>query len=266
MPELDADELTRASPSRSSPSPSRRRRPGARPSSRRPRARPLPGDLQGRLEALGLPGHLLGDDLRRRRRSVRAPMPRSPGRWVCRLPAAPGCRAVPARCCSSSAPGFETLRAARSLAASLRLDPDSVQWATRGELAGLAPKGSRMTTVETAMDRRQDAAASGTVTIVAVDAPLRTDAYWMSQMLADLVADRGVGRRRGHPQARGPRALDRRAPPGRRARRAPTPTSAPTLPPSCARWPPPWRSLDGVRATPHRWASLLCERLENTKA
>jgi hypothetical protein len=24
--------------------------------------------------------------------------------------------------------------------------------------------------------------------------------------------------------------------------------------------------LDGVRATPHRWASLLCERLESTKA
>ena len=41
-----------------------------------------------------------------------------------------------------------------------------------------------MTTVETAMDRRQDAAASGNVTIVAVDAPLRSDSYWMSQMLA----------------------------------------------------------------------------------
>jgi hypothetical protein len=24
--------------------------------------------------------------------------------------------------------------------------------------------------------------------------------------------------------------------------------------------------LDGVRATPHRWASLLCERLEGTQA
>jgi hypothetical protein len=24
--------------------------------------------------------------------------------------------------------------------------------------------------------------------------------------------------------------------------------------------------VDGVRATPHRWASLLCERLESTQA
>ena len=24
--------------------------------------------------------------------------------------------------------------------------------------------------------------------------------------------------------------------------------------------------LDGMRATPHRWASLLCERLEGTQA
>ena len=70
-------------------------------------------------------------------------------------------------------PGVETLRAAQSLAASLRLDPDRVQWATRGDLAGLAPENSRMTTVDAALDRRQDAAVAGTVTIVAVDAPLR---------------------------------------------------------------------------------------------
>ena len=80
-------------------------------------------------------------------------------------------------------PGIETLRAAQSLAASLRLDPEQVQWATRGDLAGLAPKGSRDDD-----DRRRDRPApgrrdAGTVTIVAVDAPLRTDAYWMAQML-----------------------------------------------------------------------------------
>src|SRR6185312_11348027 len=79
-------------------------------------------------------------------------------------------------------PGVDTLRAARALAASLRLDPERVQWATRGELAGLAPK--HMTTIEAAVDRRTEALAAGTVTIVAVDAPLRTDAYWMAQMLA----------------------------------------------------------------------------------
>jgi hypothetical protein len=39
-------------------------------------------------------------------------------------------------------PGVETLRVAQSLAASLRLDPDRVQWATRGDLAGLAPESS----------------------------------------------------------------------------------------------------------------------------
>ena len=39
-------------------------------------------------------------------------------------------------------PGVETLRAARSLAASLRLDPDSVQWATRGELRASPPRAA----------------------------------------------------------------------------------------------------------------------------
>ena len=81
-------------------------------------------------------------------------------------------------------PGVETLRAAQTLAASLRLDPDRVQWATRGDLAGLAPESSRVTTVGAAINRRDDAAVAGTVTIVAVDAPMRADAYWTAQMMA----------------------------------------------------------------------------------
>ena len=125
-------------------------------------------------------------------------------------------------------PGADALRAARSLAASLHLDPDCVQWATRGDLAGLAPRSSRVTSIDAAIDRRQEPAAAGTVTIVAVDAPLRTDAYWMAQLISDLVAGCGLGGRRGHPQARGPRAVDRRAAPGRRADRPGHRPSAPT--------------------------------------
>ena len=162
-------------------------------------------------------------------------------------------------------PGFETLRAARGLAASLRLDPDSVQWATRGELAGLAGKGSRITTVDTAMDRSQDAASSGTVTIVAVDAPLRTDAYWMSQMLAiwSPTAVWVVVEATRKPEDLGPwidglprvdavvvTDTDLSADPAAVLRQVAAPVAL----------------LDGVRATPHRWASLLCERLENTTA
>src|SRR3712207_9189511 len=55
-------------------------------------------------------------------------------------------------------PGLEALRASRSLAVSLRLDPDRVLWATRGDLAGLAPEASRVTTVDAAIDRRIEAA------------------------------------------------------------------------------------------------------------
>jgi hypothetical protein len=162
-------------------------------------------------------------------------------------------------------PGVETLRAAQSLAASLRLDPDRVQWATRGDLAGLAPKASRMTTVETAIDRRQEAADAGTVTIVAVDAPLRTDAYWMSQMLAiwSPVAVWAVVEATRKPEDLEPwidglprvdalvvQDTDLSADPAAVLAQVALPVAL----------------LDGVPATPHRWASLLCERLESTKA
>jgi hypothetical protein len=162
-------------------------------------------------------------------------------------------------------PGVETLRAARSLAATLRLDPERVQWATRGDLAGLAPESSRMATIDAAIDRRQAAAGSGTVTIVAVDAPMRTDAYWMAQMLAiwSPVAVWAVVEATRKPEDLEPwldglsrvdalivQDTDLSADPAAVLRRVAAPVAL----------------LDGVRATPHRWASLLCERLEDGQA
>jgi len=162
-------------------------------------------------------------------------------------------------------PGIETLRAAQSLAASLRLDPDRVQWATRGDLAGLAPESSRVTTVGAAMNRRDDAAAAGTVTIVAVDAPMRADAYWTAQMLAicSPVAVWAVVEATRKPEdlepwiARLPQVdaivvqdTDLSTDPAAVLRRVDAPVAL----------------IDGARATPHRWASLLCERLENPQS
>jgi hypothetical protein len=159
-------------------------------------------------------------------------------------------------------PGLETLRTAQTLAASLRLDPDRVLWATRGDLAGLAPESSRVTTVGAAINRRDDAAAAGTMTIVAVDAPLRADAYWTAQMMAvwTPAAVWAVVEATRKPEDLEPwidglpqvdalivQDTDLSADPAAVLRRVDTPVGL----------------VDGARATPHRWASLLCERLEN---
>jgi hypothetical protein len=267
MPELDADELddldalTSALLADLEPNVVPPSAPAVAPQAP---IRSVPGDLQGRLEALGLPGHLLGttfdDDVAGQ--GTYAALTRA---LALRLPAAPELPSGAGEVLFVVGPGFETLRAARSLAASLRLDPDNVQWATRGELAALAAKGSRITSVDTAMDRSQDAASSGTVTIVAVDAPLRTDAYWMSQMLAiwSPTAVWVVVEATRKPEDLGPwigglprvdavvvTDTDLSAAPAAVLHQVAAPVAL----------------LDGVRATPHRWASLLCERLENTKA
>ncbi|MBW8766316.1 MAG: hypothetical protein JF630_08870 [Geodermatophilales bacterium] len=221
-----------------------------------------PSEVIGRLDALGLPGDLLGpafaDDVATH--GTYAALTRALG---LRLPKAPAVPDGAGEVLFVVGPGVETLRAARSLAASLRLDPERVQWATRGDLAGLAPESSRMTTVDTAIHRRHEASNALTLTIVAVDAPLRTDAYWMSQMLAiwspdavwavleatrkpeDLLAwlD-GLSR----VDALIVQDTDLSADPAAVLRRVAAPVAL----------------LDGVRATPHRWASLLCERLEST--
>jgi hypothetical protein len=216
------------------------------------------------LRALGLPQRLLGDGFVEdvAGQGAYAALTRA---LALRLPAAPVMPDGAGEVLFVVGPGAEALRAARSLAVSMRLDPDRVQWATRGDLAGLAPKGSRMTTVDAAIDRRQDAAAASTVTIVAVDAPLRTDAYWMSQMLAIWapVAVWAVVEATRKPEDLEPwiaglprldalmvQDTDLSADPAAVLERVAAPVAL----------------IDGVRATPHRWASLLCERLETGQA
>jgi hypothetical protein len=224
----------------------------------------VPGDVADRLAALGLPTRLLGDGFAAdvERRGVYAALTRALG---LRLPAAPELPTGAGEVLFVVGPGVETLRAARSLAASLFLDPDRVQWATRGDLAGLAPSSSRMTSVDTAIARRTDAAAASTVTIVAVDTPMRTDTYWLKQMLAiwSPVAVWAVVEATRKPEDVEPwldsmarldalivQDTDLSADPAAVLHRVAAPVAM----------------LDGVRATPHRWASLLCERLEGAEA
>jgi hypothetical protein len=229
-----------------------------------PPAPPAPGEVAGRLEALGMPAGLLGPTFAEDVEALGtyAALTRA---LALRLPPPPELPSGAGEVLFVVGPGVETLRTARTLAASLRLDPDRVQWATRGDLAGLAPRSSRMTTIEEAIDRRADAGVAGTVTIVAVDAPLRTDAYWIAQMTA-IWAPAAVWvvveatRKPEDLEAwidELPRVdalvvqdTDLSADPAAVLRRVAAPVAL----------------LDGVRATPHRWASILCERLESTKA
>ena len=110
-----------------------------------------------------------------------------------------------------------------------------------------------------------EATSAGTVTIVAVDAPMRTDAYWMAQMLTiwTPVAVWAVVEATRKPEDLEPwldglarvdalivQDTDLSADPAAVLHRVAAPVAV----------------LDGVRATPHRWASLLCERLEGTEA
>ena len=222
------------------------------------------GDVVARLRALGIPEHLLGSTFAAdaAEHGLYAALTRT---LAVRLPEVPELPTGAGDVLFVVGPGVETLRAARSLAAGLRLHPDRVQWATRGDLAGLAPERSRMTTIAAAIDRRHVAAEAGTVTIVAVDAPLRTDAYWMAQMLAVWapVAVWAVVEATRKPEDLEPwleglprvdalivQETDLSADPAAVLERIDAPVAL----------------LDGVRATPHRWASLLCERLEGDPA
>jgi hypothetical protein len=224
---------------------------------------PTPCGVAGRLEELGLPSHLLGATFAGdvAERGTYGALTRA---LSLRLPQAPELPSGPGEVLFVVGPGVETLRAAQTLAASLRLDPDRVQWATRGDLAGLAPQHSRVTTVDAAIDHQKDAAAAGTVTIVAVDAPMRTDAYWTAQMMAIWapVAVWAVVEATRKPEDLEPwidglprvdalivQDTDLSADPAAVLRRVDAPVAL----------------LDGARATPHRWASLLCERLESAR-
>jgi hypothetical protein len=219
-------------------------------------------DVAGRLGLLGVPDELLGGTFAEdvAERGTYAALTRS---LALQLPKAPALPRGAGEAVFVVGPGADALRAARSLAASLHLDPDCVQWATRGDLAGLAPRSSRVTSIDAAIDRRQESAAAGTVTIVAVDAPLRSDAYWMAQLMSvwTPAAVWAVVEATRKPEDLEPwidglprvdalivQDTDLSADPAAVLRRVNAPVAL----------------LDGAPATPHRWASLLCERLEST--
>jgi hypothetical protein len=226
-------------------------------------AAPATGEIADRLVELGVPRDVLGSTFAEdvSRLGAYAALTRA---LALRLPTAPELPNGAGEMLLVVGPGVETLRAAQSLAASLRLDPDRVQWATRGDLAGLAPESSRVTTVGAAISRRDDATVAGTLTIVAVDAPLRADAYWTAQMVSvwSPVAVWAVVEATRKPEDLEPwidglpqvdalivQDSDLSADPAAFLRRVDTPVAL----------------VDGGRATPHRWASLLCERLENPR-
>ncbi|MGY1606475.1 hypothetical protein [Geodermatophilus sp. SYSU D00700] len=182
------------------------------------------------------------------------------------LPVAPAAPAGAGEVLLVVGPGVETLAAARSLSVSMRLDPDRLQWATRGDLAALAPESSRITSVDTALERKQEAARAGTPTVVAVDAPVRAGGRtWLEQVMAIFspVAVWAVVEATRKAEDVGPwldglprvdalvvQDTDLTADPAAVLGRTTAPVAL----------------VDGVRATAHRWASLLCERLETAEA
>ncbi|SDX87444.1 hypothetical protein SAMN05661080_01535 [Modestobacter sp. DSM 44400] len=218
-------------------------------------------ELVVRLLALGLPEFLIAPDFAADAavRGTYAALTRTLG---ARLPALPEVPAEPGDVLLVVGPGPETLAAARSLAVSLRLDPARVQWATPSDAAYLAPEHSRITTMETAVQRAEHSADAGSVTIVAVDAPLRTGGGgWLAQMLTIWapVAVWGVvdATRKledvvpwldGLPRLDAVVVQDADC----------TADPAAVLSHVTA----PVARVDGARATAHCWASLLCERLE----
>ncbi|SFL22626.1 hypothetical protein [Geodermatophilus ruber] len=218
-----------------------------------------------RLRALGVPESLLGPDFADEvaRHGTYAALTRA---LATRLPQPPSLPAGPGEVLVVVGPGVETLATARAMAASLRLDAERLQWATRSDLANLAPRGNRITSIDVALERKQEADRAGTLTIVAVDAPLRAGGgTWLEQMLA-VFAPAGVWavvEATRKPEDVGPwldglprvdalvvQDTDLTADPAAVLTRSTLPVAL----------------LDGARATAHRWASLLCERLETSGA
>jgi hypothetical protein len=217
-----------------------------------------------RLRALGLPDALLGGGFAADIASngTYAALTRA----LAKLPPAPPVPTGPGEVLLVVGPGAETLAAARSLAASLRLDGDRLQWASRGDLASLVPDASRITSVDTAMEHKQEALQAGEMTVVAVDAPLRSGGRtWLEQMLAIWAPSAvwAVVEATRKSEDLGPwldalprvdalmvQDTDLTADPAAVLSRAAVPVAL----------------LDGARATAHRWASLLCERLETVEA
>ena len=214
---------------------------------------------------LGVPERLLGEDfaVEVARLGAYAALTRA---LAAGLPAAPALPSGAGEVLLVVGPGVETLAAARSLAASMRLDGEQLQWASRGDLAALAPRSNRITSIDTALERKQEADRSSALTIVAVDVPLRAGGgAWLEQMVA-VFAPAGVWavvEATRKPEDVGPwldalprvdalmvQDTDLTADPAAVLSRTSTPVAL----------------LDGARATAHRWASLLCERLESSGA
>ncbi|SDN44143.1 hypothetical protein [Geodermatophilus sp. DSM 45219] len=230
---------------------------------------PLPGAAEDalicRLLELGVPEQLLGEDfaVEVTRSGAYAALTRA---LAAGLPAAPALPSGAGEVLLVVGPGVETLAAARSLAASLRLDGEQLQWASRGDLAALAPRSNRITSIDTALERKQNADRSSALTIVAVDVPLRAGGgAWLEQMVAVFapVGVWAVVEATRKPEDVGPwldalprvdalmvQDTDLTADPAAVLGRTATPVAL----------------LDGARATAHRWASLLCERLETAGA
>ncbi|MGY1630973.1 hypothetical protein ACI784_04575 [Geodermatophilus sp. SYSU D01186] len=214
-----------------------------------------------RLLELGVPERLLGGDFAAdvARRGTYAALT---GALAAGLPTPPALPSGPGEVLLVVGPGVETLAAARSLAATLRLDAERLQWASRGDLAALAPQGNRISSIDAALERKQEIDRSGTLTIVAVDAPMRAgSSTWLEQLVA-VFAPAGVWavvEATRKPEDVGP-WLDGLA----RVDALMVQDTDLTADPAAVlcRTATPVALLDGARATVHRWASLLCERLE----
>ncbi len=218
-----------------------------------------PSDLVPALRALGLPAAMLEAGLAADART-RGAYSALHSVLDAHLPALPQAPTGPGDVLAVVGPGSEALVTARALAHVLGLDSDQVLWATPGELACLTPHANQVTSSDGARLRRQ--AGSSTATIVAIDAPLRSGrSTWVSQML-DVWAPTAVWG-----------ALDATRKPGdlsqwlrslpRLDAIAVSDTDASTDPAAVLTYAPvPVALLDGVPATAHRWATLLCERLE----
>jgi hypothetical protein len=210
------------------------------------------------LTRLGVPAELLGDGFAEDA-AARGTYAALTSALQARLPVPPAVPAGPGEVLLVVGPGAETLAAARTVAATLRLDPEDVVWAVPGDLAALAPDGARVTGVPAARERRAEADRSGEVTVVAVHAPMRS-AGWAAAM-TDAFAPAAVwavadATRKPEDLAGWLGALPRVD------ALVLQDTDLSADPAAVLALDVPVAVLDGVRATPHRWASLLCERSE----
>ncbi|SDN59615.1 hypothetical protein SAMN05660199_00365 [Klenkia soli] len=222
-----------------------------------------PGPAEGGpagLAALGVPPSVLGAGFAAEasRRGTFAALASALGRA---LPPAPAIPSEPGDVLVVVGPGAEALGAARALAVALRLDPSRVLWCTRGPLAGLAGADVQVSGAAAAADVRALLAGADVPTVIAVDVPLGdAGGAWAAQMVQawDATAVWGV-----LDSTRKPAAL-RSWLAGLPRVDAVVVTDTDAAPDPAALLeglPVPVAVVDGARATPHRWAALLCERL-----